>query len=104
MRTTLLEVRYLASPLHRPRVGIVVPKFGRSAVDRNTVKRRLRELVRTELLPTLGAFDLVVRATLSAYSASFDELSVALRGAVERIPAGPAPGRRSTDKGTGGEG
>ena len=60
-----LDVRVLASPLAFPRVGIVVPRHKHSAVDRNRLKRRLRELVRLELLPVLraaSALDVAIRA------------------------------------------
>ena len=40
-----LDVRVLASPFSHPRVGIVVPRHRQSAVDRNRLKRRIRELV-----------------------------------------------------------
>lgn len=43
----------MLSPLPHARVGFVVPKYGHSSVDRNRLKRRLRELVRTRLLPAL---------------------------------------------------
>jgi ribonuclease P protein component len=55
-------------------VGFIVPRYRHSAVDRNRLKRRLRELVRIELLPTLGARDVVVRATPQAYRLEFDAL------------------------------
>jgi len=69
-----------ASLLHlqHPRVGFVVPKHGRSAVDRNRLKRRLRELVRTIILPRLPVLDMVVHARASAYRLSFDELSAVM--------------------------
>jgi ribonuclease P protein component len=63
------------SRLDHPRVGFVVPKHGRSAVERNRLKRRLRELVRTAILPTLPIIDMVVHARPSAYRLSFDELA-----------------------------
>jgi ribonuclease P protein component len=85
VRTAQLEVRYLASPLRRPRVGVIVPRFGHSAVDRNLVKRRLRELARTELLPTLQALDVTVRATPGAYGASYDTLRAALNKAAGQL-------------------
>jgi ribonuclease P protein component len=85
VRTTQLEVRYLASPLHRARVGVIVPKHGRSSVERNKVKRRLRELARTELLPRLGAMDVVIRATPGAYAATFDLLRAALLKAASQL-------------------
>lgn len=55
---------------------MIVPKYGHTAVARNLVKRRLRSLVRCQLLPTLGALELefVVRALPSAYVATFEAL------------------------------
>jgi ribonuclease P protein component len=55
-------------------VGIVVPRYSGSAVDRNRLKRRLRELVRTRLLPLALSVDVVVRARPNAYTASFGAL------------------------------
>jgi ribonuclease P protein component len=55
-----------------------VPLHGQTAVRRNLLRRRLREIVRTRLLPELGALDLVVRARPAAYRCSFHELAVEL--------------------------
>jgi ribonuclease P protein component len=63
------------SHLGHPRVGFVVPKHGKSSVERNRLKRRLRELTRTVILPRLSAIDMVIHARPSAYRLSFDELS-----------------------------
>jgi ribonuclease P protein component len=68
-----LDVRVLASPLDYPRVGIVVPLHKHSAVDRNRLKRRLRELVRAELLPSLRerpGLDVAIRTRREAYAAT----------------------------------
>ena len=64
-----------------------MPRFKHSAVDRNRLKRRLRELARTRLIPTLGAasVDLVIRVLPPAYDASFDALERQLRGTVDRL-------------------
>jgi ribonuclease P protein component len=90
VRTTQLEVRYLASPLAHPRIGVIVPRYGHSAVDRNLVKRRLRDLARTQLLPTLAVvdvvMDVVIRAAPSAYAASYDTLRAALEKATRQLP------------------
>lgn len=54
-----------------------MPKHQHTAVDRNRLKRRVRELVRVELLPSLrtgSAVDMVIRAEREAYRASFDQL------------------------------
>ncbi len=79
IRTTHLEVRATASPLSRlagtrTRIGLVVPRFKHSAVDRNRLKRRLRELSRLRLLPTDLAADVVLRIRPEAYDATFDTL------------------------------
>jgi ribonuclease P protein component len=53
-----------------------VPRHQHSAVDRNRLKRRLRELARIELLTSLhhGAIDVAIRARREAYDAAFDGL------------------------------
>jgi ribonuclease P protein component len=81
IRTTLLEVRAIASPLvhlpgSRTRVGLVVPRYRQSAVARNRVKRRLRELSRMRLLPSDVAADIVIRIRAEAYDAPFSALAV----------------------------
>jgi ribonuclease P protein component len=75
----------VASPLAHPRAGLVVPKRGRTAVARNQLKRRLRELVRLHLLPNVQAADFVIRAREQAYMASFDDLQADLAEALERL-------------------
>ena len=51
-----------------------MPKFGFTAVQRNKLKRRLRELTRQHVLPRAGSYDLLVRARRDAYDADFDGL------------------------------
>jgi ribonuclease P protein component len=63
-----------------------VPRYKHSAVDRNRLKRRLRELVRTRLLPTLPPIDLVVRAFPSAYTAEFEKLAEQIARVRNAIP------------------
>jgi ribonuclease P protein component len=51
-------------------------------VDRNRLKRRLRELARVELLPVVrssAAVDIAIRARRDAYAAAFDALRVDVR-------------------------
>ena len=81
-----LDVRSAPSGRLHPRVGFIVPRYKHSAVDRNRLKRRLKELVRTQLLPTLPPIDLVVRAFPSAYNAEFDGLAEQI-GRVSRAVA-----------------
>lgn len=87
-RTAHLEVRYLASLFRHSRVGIIVPRHKQTAVARNRVKRRLRELVRLELLPSRAArppLDLVLRAMPSAYEAAFTDLAGDVRRVIGRL-------------------
>ena len=77
----------VASLSHLPhaRVGLVVPKHGRSAVQRNTLKRRLRELSRTVLLPDIPAVDFVIHTRPSAYTVEFAELSALVEKLLSQI-------------------
>jgi len=63
-------------------VAIVVPRFQHTAVARNRLRRRLREIIRREALAGMGSLDVVVRAKRSAYAAPFAVLSAELTGAV----------------------
>lgn len=74
MKAQLLDVRRLESSTGNVRVAIVVPKYGYTAVRRNKLKRRLRELARQTLLPRAISCDLLLRARREAYDASFDRL------------------------------
>ena len=57
-----------------PRMGLIVPNFRSSAVARNRLRRRLREIWRVEVQPHQPAWDLVIRARREAYGAGFDAL------------------------------
>jgi ribonuclease P protein component len=95
VRTAQLEVRYLASPLAQARIGVIVPRYGHTAVERNVVKRRLRDLARRDLLPVLASAPpgmvlvVVIRATPSAYAASHAVLRAALKKVVPQLPRAP---------------
>jgi ribonuclease P protein component len=52
----------------------VVPKFGFTAVRRNRLKRRLRELTRAHVLTQPRSLDVLLRARRDAYDATFDAL------------------------------
>lgn len=77
-KTRHLDAFVSPSPAPFARLGVVVPKHKHGIVERNRVKRRLRELGRTVLLPGLGnngaAFDVLLRARPEAYAASFAQL------------------------------
>ncbi|HEX8906079.1 MAG TPA: ribonuclease P protein component [Longimicrobiaceae bacterium] len=77
-KTRHLDAFVSPSPAAFPRWGVVVPKHKHEIVERNRVKRRLRELGRTVVLPGLRnsglALDVLVRARPEAYAAGYDEL------------------------------
>ena len=90
-RTPHLDVLVAGSPGSFARVGLVVPKYGHTAVERNKVRRRLREALRREILPALDerapVVDVLVRARREAYGVSYAEIAGELKGWVdERWP------------------
>lgn len=62
-----------------------MPKHGHGSVDRNRLKRRLREVARTGLLPALPPVDVVVRTLPHAYQADFGTLRDQLLRTVSRL-------------------
>ena len=62
------------NPAGRPRLGLIVPRFQFTAVARNRLRRRLKELWRRELQGGLPALDLVIRAKREGYGATFADL------------------------------
>ena len=93
-RTAHLDVYFAASPASRPRLGVVVPKHRRNVVERNRLKRRLRELGRTRLLPALRVaernVDVMLRARREAYEASVTQLREEIDAVVELLCSGPS--------------
>jgi ribonuclease P protein component len=77
-RTLHLDVLDSDSPLSFVRIGVVVPRYGNTAVDRNRLKRRLREALRCEIVPRLDrkglARDVLVRARREAYGVDYPDL------------------------------
>ena len=51
-----------------------MPRHGQSAVDRNRLKRRLREIIRQDVLPSNRGLDIIVRAAPGAYTVAFADL------------------------------
>ena len=76
----------------RPRVGVIVPRYGHSAVERNRLRRRVKEIARREWLSAAREregeperhLDVLIRARREEYESSFDELRAILLERVER--------------------
>ena len=88
-KTRHLDAFVSPSPSAFPRWGVVVPKHKHDLVDRNRVKRRLREAGRTVVLPVLRnsgvALDVLVRARPEAYQAPYDDLRQELLALAEEL-------------------
>lgn len=106
-KTRHLDVFISASPVARSRAGLVVPKPRQktspgkkrvrgASVQRNRLKRRLREIVRTTVLPPLARadarIDVLVRARPEAYGARYDELREELAALEAWIQSGAGYG------------
>jgi ribonuclease P protein component len=80
--TAHLDVYHSSSPVSLLRVGWVVPKLGHNSVERNLVKRRIREILRQDVCPMLMRHsvvaDVLVRARRNAYGAAYGDLRTEL--------------------------
>lgn len=85
IRTEHLDVRAADSLLSYARVTVIVAKHRHTIVERNRLRRRLKELVRTRIIPRLSAVDVVVRAHASAYDTSFDVLETEVARIAEEL-------------------
>lgn len=84
-----MEVFLAASPASFCRLGLIVPKHRRRIVERNRLKRRLREIGRRQVLPGLVArglaMDVLIRARPEAYTVGFERLAEEVTAAVEAV-------------------
>jgi ribonuclease P protein component len=77
-RSRHLEIMWVDNSTGHPRMGLIVPKFQSSAVARNRLRRRLREVWRREIAPVQPGWDVLVRARREAYAAPFGTLRAEL--------------------------
>lgn len=74
-RTDHLDLFVRPSPVGCSRLAVIVPRHQHTAVLRNKLRRRLREIGRRSVLPGLPeASDVAVRARPAAYDATFETL------------------------------
>ncbi len=85
MRTSHLDLAWRPNPMGHPRLAVVVPRFQFTAVARNRLRRRVKEILRRDALPALPAVDLVVRAKRAAYAVSFAVLRADVMDLVSRV-------------------
>jgi len=82
-----LDMIWMDNQTGLPRMGLIVPKFQTSAVARNRLRRRLREIWRRDIQIRQPPGDLVIRARRKAYDASFEELRSQLLAWRDRVLA-----------------
>jgi ribonuclease P protein component len=70
-RSRHLEIMWADNSMGHPRMGLIVPRFQETAVARNRLRRRLREVWRREVLPAQPAWDVVIRARRESYTAPY---------------------------------
>lgn len=85
VRLRHLEIAWRPNTKGHARVGIVVPRYGLTAVARNRLRRRVREILRRDLLRRLPAVDLVIRARRGAYAARFTDLRAELTDGTSQL-------------------
>jgi ribonuclease P protein component len=86
--TPILVLRALRTDRTETRVGLSTPRTLGGAVQRNRVRRRLRELVRARLERIGPGWDLLLIARPAAASASHAELGAALDALLGRSDIG----------------
>ena len=62
-----------------------MPRHGQSAVNRNRLKRRLREIIRQDVLTTDRGLDIIVKAAPGAYGVPFADLRTEVTGVMGRL-------------------
>lgn len=74
----LMAVHFIANDLDHDRYGISTGRRLGGAVERNRVRRRVREILRASPNRSGQGWDILVVARPASVEASFDELSAAL--------------------------
>jgi ribonuclease P protein component len=93
-KTSHLDVFFMSGPDEHPRFGLIVPKHRHTGVERNRLKRRLREAGRRDVLPRLrdagAGLDFLVRARREAYGARYSELKEEMVEVTEALCSDPS--------------
>jgi ribonuclease P protein component len=84
--SSLLALSAVRNDLDVTRCGFVVSRRVGKAVVRNTVRRRLREIVRRLLAQLPPGWDLVLSARPAAAAATYLELEETVRALLDRAP------------------
>ena len=86
--TRLLVLRSLRTDRPETRIGLSTPRSLGGAVQRNRVRRRLRELIRERIEDVGAGWDMLLIARPEAGAASYAELREAVRLLLEQSGMG----------------
>lgn len=84
-RAKLISVHAFSSEAGSPRLGLSVSKKVGNAVARNVVKRRLREIFRSQLPEIREELDFVISARPAASEATYEELETEFCKALKKL-------------------
>ncbi len=82
----LMGVKVLASGRQENRLGIMIGlKVSKKAVERNKIKRRIREILRAEIANLKPGFDIVITVLPAAKGTEFSQLQKSLLDNLKRL-------------------
>lgn len=84
-RGKLFSVHAFPGGSGNARLGLSVSKKVGNAVQRNSIKRRLREVFRSKVPDIEGEMDFVISARSAAADASYDELAEEFERALRKL-------------------
>ena len=85
-----LDILWATCDRPAPRLGLIVPRLGQTAVARNRLRRRLKELWRKELQHSIPTVDVLFRARKESYGASFSQLRADVLAWADTLAEPPA--------------
>jgi ribonuclease P protein component len=82
----IIGLKVLANDLKKNRFGVMVGlKVSKKAVERNKIKRRIREIIQTEIVNLKTGFDIVITVMPAARGLEFAELQKSLIDNLKRL-------------------
>ena len=82
-RRAHLDIYWTINEAGHPRLGLIVAKARQTAVERNRLRRRLKELWRRDIQARLPGWDVVLRTRRESYGTSLQALRLDLTGWAE---------------------
>ncbi|MFQ6103964.1 MAG: ribonuclease P protein component [Candidatus Glassbacteria bacterium] len=89
IRGSSFDLIFKKGPLDVTRLGIIVPLYSHKVVERNRLKRIVREVMRRFVMPEMiEPYDIVVKAKRNAYEADYKSIQLELRGLASKFREG----------------